>query len=74
MITRWILPVGFFVLGILILMGVLLRELPEGTGLRTLMGIVVVLIGLHRFVASRMTKVERRRYGGSQARPWEGQK
>jgi hypothetical protein len=72
LLTRWILPLGFSVLGILILSGVILTEIPQGTGLRTLLGVVVILLGVHRFVASRSVKPRTdRRFGGERNRPWE---
>lgn len=71
MITRWILPAAFAVLGVLILTGTLLKELPKGSGLRPIMGVTVILLGIHRFVVSRTPKGERRRYGGDYGRPWE---
>jgi hypothetical protein len=71
MITRWILPVSFLIIGILILTGDLLQQLPEETGLRPIMGIVVILLGVHRFVVSRTPKARERRFGGEHRRPWE---
>jgi len=71
MLTRWILPVGFVVLGVLILSGQILTAIPRETGLRPIMGVVVILLGVHRFVVSRSPKGDRRRYGGDQSRPWE---
>ncbi len=74
MLTRWVLPLGFLLLGILILSGVLLKEIPPQTGLRTLLGVVVILLGVHRFVVSRTPKSDRRRYGGEYSRPWGNEK
>ncbi|MCB1059134.1 MAG: hypothetical protein KDB65_02790 [Calditrichaeota bacterium] len=71
MITRWILPVAFVVIGVMILTGNLLQQIPQGTGLRTVMGIVVILLGVHRFVVSRAPKSQERRFGGEHRRPWE---
>lgn len=72
LLTRWILPLGFAVLGILILSGVILTEIPPKTGLRTLLGSVVILLGVHRFVVSRSVKPRAdRRFGGERNRPWE---
>ncbi|MCB9366863.1 MAG: hypothetical protein H6508_06785 [Calditrichaeota bacterium] len=71
MITRWILPVSFLIIGILILTGDLLQQLPKETGLRPIMGIVVILLGVHRFVVSRTPKPLDRRFGGEHRRPWE---
>lgn len=71
MLTRWILPIGFVLLGILILTGNLLQQVPSETGLRTIMGIVVILLGVHRFVAARAVKPQERRFGGEHRRPWE---
>ncbi|MBL0060004.1 MAG: hypothetical protein IPP40_00490 [bacterium] len=71
MITRWILPLAFVVLGVLILTGTILRQIPRGTGLRAIMGITVILLGIHRFVVSRTQRGDRRRFGGTHRRPWE---
>ena len=72
LLARWMLPLAFAVLGILILGGVILTEIPPKTGLRTLLGVVVILLGVHRFVASRSVKVRHdRRFGGERNRPWE---
>ncbi len=71
MITRWILPIGFVILGVLILSGVLLKQIPRETGLRPIMGVVVILLGIHRFVVSRTPRADRRSYGGEFGRPWE---
>ncbi|MCC6477395.1 hypothetical protein IT157_10115 [bacterium] len=71
-LVRWILPLAFLVLGVMILSGAILKELPPNTGLRTLLGVVVILLGVHRFVASRSVKVRHdRRFGGHRNRPWE---
>lgn len=71
MIVRWLLPIAFVVVGILILTGTILKEIPRETGLRTIMGIVVILIGVHRFVVSRTPRNEHRRFGGSYRRRWD---
>ena len=72
LITRWVLPIGFTLIGIAILSGVLLTQLPKNTLLRPVMGIVVILLGVHRFVVSRMKVSPRdRRFGGDRTRPWE---
>jgi len=70
-LVRWVLPVAFVIIGILILAGQLLQEIPSGTGLRAIMGVVVILLGVHRFVVSRTPRRDERRYGGELRRPWE---
>jgi hypothetical protein len=72
-IISWVLPVAFLVIGIAILTGLIFKEIPEGTFLRPVIGMVVILLGVHRFVASRMSIApsERRRFGGGRQRPWE---
>jgi hypothetical protein len=71
-ISRWVLPIAMVAIGIAILSGLLLRQLPPNSGLRPVLGLVAVLLGAHRFVASRSV-VERadRRFGGERRRPWE---
>lgn len=71
MITRWILPVAFVLLGVMILTGTILTQIPKETGLRTIMGLTVILLGIHRFVVSRTQRSDRRRFGGEHRRPWE---
>jgi hypothetical protein len=71
-LTHWILPIAFVVVGIAILAGWMFPHLPEPSGLRLILGIVTVLLGVHRFVASRtMSRANRRRFGGERQRPWE---
>jgi hypothetical protein len=72
-ITRWVLPLAFLAIGIAILSGLILNQIPNQTLLRPIMGVVVILLGVHRFVASRMVSkpAERRRFGGERHRPWE---
>ena len=62
-------------IGIAILTGSILDKLPNGTLLRPLLGIVVILLGVHRFVAGRIdaSAAQRRRFGGERNRPWEGE-
>ena len=72
LIVRWIMPVAFVIIGIAIMTGVMLPQLPDGTLLRPVMGIVVILLGVHRFAVSRMSVSPReRRYGGDRPRPWD---
>jgi hypothetical protein len=72
MLSQWILPIAMGAVGIAIFTGLLLRELPDSTGLRPLLGIVTVLLGVHRFVAARMKRDDgERRFGGGVRRPWE---
>jgi hypothetical protein len=69
---RWIMPITFVGIGIAILAGWTLEQLPKGTLLRPLLGMVVVLLGVHRFAASRIERRSvQRRYGGGRNRPWE---
>ena len=71
-LTRWILPIAFVAVGIAILAGWMFPQLPEPSGLRLVLGIVAVMLGVHRFVASRTTsRASRRRFGGRRPRPWE---
>jgi hypothetical protein len=72
---RWILPITLVGIGIAIFSGLLLRELPAGSGLRLMLGLICALLGVHRFVASRSVRSPgRRRYGGGFHRPWEHDK
>ncbi len=71
LLSRWVLPIAFAAIGIAIFTGALLPQLPEGSGLRTLLGLVVILFAAHRFVASRALTGHQRRFGGGRARPWE---
>lgn len=72
LLTRWILPIAFGAVGIAIFAGWIIPVLPNNAGLRIMLGLVAILLGVHRFVASRtMTKQDRRRYGGERNRPWE---
>jgi hypothetical protein len=69
---RWVLPIAILAVGIAIFTGALLPQLPRGTGLRTLLGLVVMLFGIYRFAAARMQNVpSHRRFGGEHPRPWE---
>ena len=71
-ISRWVLPIAMVAVGIAILSGLLLRELPRDTGLRPILGLVAVLLGAHRFVAARSgIRDDDRRFGGERRRPWE---
>lgn len=66
------MPVAFVAIGIAIMTGAMLPQLPEGTMLRPVMGIVVMLIGIHRFVVSRVRAAPRERpFGGDRPRPWD---
>ena len=72
MIIGWVMPVSFVVIGIAIMTGILFTKIPDGTLLRPVMGLVVILIGIHRFVVSRKSVSPReRRYGGERPRPWD---
>jgi hypothetical protein len=73
-LTRWILPISMVGIGIAILTGVIMPDLPGVTGLRLMVGLVCILLGIHRFVAARMVRPDsdrNRRYGGQSQRPWE---
>jgi hypothetical protein len=71
-LTRWILPIAFVAVGIAILGDWVLPQLPERSGLRLMVGMVALLLGVHRFLASRTTsRTNRRRFGGERPRPWE---
>lgn len=66
------MPIAFVIIGIAIITGLILPQIPDETLLRPVMGIVVVLIGVHRFVVSRMPVApQERRYGGDRTRPWD---
>jgi hypothetical protein len=74
-IVRWMLPIALVGIGIAIFSGLLLRVMPAGTGLRFMLGLICILLGIHRFVAARTERFSgRRRYGGSFHRPWEHDK
>jgi hypothetical protein len=71
-LTRWVLPIALVAVGIAIFAGWMFPRLPEPSGLRLMLGMVSVLLGVHRFVASRSTTQSgRRRFGGDRPRPWE---
>ncbi|MDD5088652.1 MAG: hypothetical protein PHI18_07635 [bacterium] len=71
-LSRWVLPVAFVGIGSSILFGFLFPAIPASTGLRPILGIVVILMGVHRFVVSRYVKPhDRRPYGGEHRKPWE---
>lgn len=71
-ISRWVLPIAMVAVGIAILSGLILRELPAGLGIRPMLGIITVLLGVHRFVAARSAPPrDKRRFGGERRRPWE---
>ncbi len=75
-LLQWAMPILFAGVGIAVLTGLLLPQLPKASGLRPMLGLIVILIGLHRFVVSRYTQgpTDRRRYGGDTDRPWEKDK
>jgi len=71
-LSRWVLPVAFVGIGSAILFGLLFPAIPAETGLRPILGMVVILMGVHRFVASRSARPrDRRPYGGERRKPWE---
>jgi hypothetical protein len=71
-LMQWILPIAFVAVGIAILAGWMFPQLPAMSGLRLVLGIVALLLGVHRFVASRsVSRESRRRFGGERQRPWE---
>jgi hypothetical protein len=67
------LPITFVVIGIAIFAGLFLDAIPSQTGLRPILGMVSVMLGVYRFAASRMPTrpSDRRRFGGQRKRPWE---
>jgi hypothetical protein len=68
----WVLPIVVVAVGIAIFAGIILPQIPRQSGLRPLLGAVVVLFGIYRFVASRIPRgPNNRRYGGEVRRPWE---
>ena len=69
---RWVLPIVILAIGIAIFSGSILPQIPQRTGLRPLLGAVVVLFAVYRFAASRTPRTsDRRRFGGERSRPWE---
>lgn len=71
-LLRWVLPIAILAVGIAIFTGTLLTLIPRGTGLRTLLGLVVILFAIYRFVAARIPQApSKRRFGGEFRRPWE---
>lgn len=71
-LSQWVLPIALVGIGSAILFGFIFSTIPAGTGLRPMLGLVVILMGVHRFVASRYVKREDRRpYGGERSKPWE---
>lgn len=71
-LMQWVLPIVLLAVGIAIFTGGVLPQIPRHTGLRQLLGAVVVLFGIYRFVAVRIPPVpDRRRFGGDRFRPWE---
>ncbi len=74
LIVKWIMPIAFVTIGLAIMTGNMLPQIPDNTLLRPVMGIVVILIGVHRFVVSRMQVTPRERpFGGDHPRPWDNQ-
>ncbi len=62
---RLFLPIFFMALGIAILSGWILPGLPEGTGIRPMLGMVTILFGLYRGVVFLFVPPQKRRpYGG----------
>jgi hypothetical protein len=71
-LMHWVLPIVLVAVGIAIFTRSILPQIPRQAGLRPLLGIVVLLFGVYRFVAARMPRsADRRRYGGEVQRPWE---
>lgn len=59
----------FVILGIGILAGRLLSGMPESSGIRTMLGLVLILFGAYRFVIVRFARPHTRRpYGGFRRR------
>jgi len=68
------MPIAFVIIGVAIITGYMLPQLPNGTFLRPVMGFVVVLLGIHRFVVSRTPAAPRdRQFGGDRPKPWDDQ-
>ncbi|MBU1936525.1 hypothetical protein KKG05_03935, partial [bacterium] len=64
-ILRLSLPILFLVFGIGILLGWIFPGLPEGTGMRPMLGLVTILFGLYRGSVFLFVPPEKRRpYGG----------
>ncbi len=71
-LLRWVLPIAILAVGIAIFTGALLPPIPRGTGLRTLLGLVMILFAIYRFAAARIPQaLSKRRFGGKRYRPWE---
>lgn len=71
-LSRWVLPIAFVGIGSAILLGLLFPTIPAASGLRPMLGIVVILMGVHRFAASRHVKPsDQRPYGGERRKLWE---
>ena len=45
------IAIGFVTLGIAILFGWLFPQIPSSTGLRLILGLVVIMMGIYRFVS-----------------------
>lgn len=72
MLSQWILPIAMVAVGIAIFTGLILQQIPATTGLRPILGLVALLLGIHRFIMTRVKRDEdERRYGGGRRRPWE---
>ncbi len=54
--------VGFVVFGIAILMGWLFPQIPSETGLRFMLGLIVIMMGIYRFVSGGAYSNRERRY------------
>ncbi len=64
-ILRLSLPILFLVFGVGILVGWIFPGLPEGTGMRPMLGLVTILFGLYRGSVFLFAPPEKRRpYGG----------
>jgi uncharacterized membrane protein YfcA len=70
-IMRWVVPIVLLAVGIAIFSGGILKQIPSATGLRPLLGIVVILFAIYRFAAVRTPRAPERRFGGERTRPWE---
>lgn len=59
----------FLILGAGTLTGRILSGVPEASGMRVMLGLVLILFGAYRFVAVRFSRPhERRPYGGARRR------
>ena len=70
---KWLVPISLVAIGIAVLSGFILKNVPGQGFFRQTFGLVIILIGVYRYFAARIPKVgaPRRRFGGVRKRPWE---